>query len=164
MVWDFIFMLALPIIYLSVDSYVTLEITLLLSYCLFMLVKKRPLSIWSFLIVILGTFTLRIAVYYFPILHYGPFYYMNYEFVAEALTEVPYCLAEFLLIWGTLFIVRKMLNQKDYFVQRRNLKAVIYLIVLVFFFYFHFAYEYLQGKPYIYRKIYNFWLSVIPKF
>ena len=166
---DLKIILFLPLVYyfgVWVDVYNAWEITLIMSYCLFMLAKKKSLSIWSFLIIGFGTFILRIGIYYFYVRHYSYMYYFHEDFIAEALTETPYCLLKFLLIWGTLYIVRKILNQRDYFVQRRNLKAVIYLAVLTFFFYFHFAYEYVHvvNKPYVYQKIYDFWLSVIPEF
>lgn len=161
--------LFLPLIYYLgfwADSYYAWEITFIISYCLFLLAKKKRLSIWSFLIIGFGTFILRIGIYYFYVCHYSYMYHFHEEFLAEALTETPYCLLKFLLIWGTLFIVRKILNKSDYFMKRRELKAVIYLAVLTFFFYFHFAYEYLHisDKPYFYQKIYDFWLSVIPEF
>ena len=96
----------------------------------------------------------------------SPYGMLGSRDIAEAFTEVLCCLAQFILIWITLFIVRKILNQKDYFVKRRNLRAAVYLAVLAFFFYSHFVYAEIQvgDKPYVYQKIYDFWLSVIPEF
>ena len=166
---DLKIILFLPLMYYLgawMEPYNAWAITLIMAYCVFLLIKQKHLSVWSFLIIGFGTFILRIVNSYYNFRHYSYVYSFGDYYVAEALTEVPYCLAKFLLIWGTLYIVRKILNQRDYFVQRRNLKAVIYLVVLTFFFYFHFAYEYVHvvNKTYVYQKIYDFWLSVIPEF
>lgn len=160
--------LFLPLIYYLgfwADSYYAWEITFIISYCLFLLAKKKRLSIWSFLIIGFGTFILRIFISYYYAKHTAYVYLANYD-IAEALTEVLYCLAKFLLIWETLFIIRIILNKRQYFLKRKNLKSAIYLAVLAFFFYFHFVYEYVHeiNKPYVYQRVYDFWLSIIPKF
>ena len=169
MEFDVRMILFLPVIYyLSIwmDPYNAWAITLIMAYCIFLFIRKKRLSIWSFLIIGFGIFILRILASYYLAKQNPYAYHLTDHDVAEALTEVLYCIAKFLLIWGTLSIVRKTLNKRAYFVQRRNLKAVIYLAVLTFFFYFHFAYEYVHvvHKPYVYQKMYDFWLSVIPEF
>ena len=131
---DLMIILFLPLrYYLGVwmEPYNAWAITLIMAYCVFLLKKKKHLSVWSFLIIGFGTFILRIGNSYYNFRHYSYVYSFG-----------------------------------DYFVQRRNLKAVIYLAVLTFFFYFNFAYEYVHvvNKPNFYQKIYDFWLSVIPEF
>ena len=155
----------LPIIFLIYDAFEVLEMILLIAYCMFLLATYKNLSGWSFLIVGLITFVLRLLTSF----HYAmkdPFGSFGSPDVAEALTEIPFCFAKFLLMWGTLYLARKFMNRWDFFIRRSILKAVICLVILTLLFFLNFLYEYvyLDVKSYIQQAIYDFWLSVIPEF
>lgn len=156
---------ALPIFYVIFDAFEVLVIIFLVSYCIFLLATYKHVSVWSFLIVGLGTFTLRMVTSYYYAKH-DPFGTFGSPDVAKALTEIPFCFIKFLLMWGTLYIIRRFMNKWDFFIKRSILKAVICLLVLTLLSFLNFGYEYryLGDKPHVYQLIYDFWLSIIPEF
>lgn len=162
---NFKMFLGLPILYLIFDAFEVLVMIFLISYCMFLLATHKRLSGWSFLIVGCGTFILRMLTAYYNAIH-DPFGSFGSPDVAKALTEIPFSFVKFLLMWGTLYMIRKLMNKRDFFIKRSTLKAVICLIVLTLLFFLNFGYEYIymDDKPYVYQVIYNFWLSVIPEF
>ena len=162
---NFAMFLGLPLLYLWADVYEVLEMIFLIAYCMYMLTMHKRLSVWSFLIVGFTTFVLRMLTSYY---HAKQEVYGLYgsQDIAIALTEILYCFAKFLLIWGVLFIIRKCMNQREFFIKRSTLKAVICLFVLTLFFFLNFSFEYIfiMDKPYIYQRVCDFWASVIPEF
>lgn len=84
---DLKIILLLPLRYyfgVWIEPYNAWAITLIMAYCLFMLAKKKSLSIWSFLIIGFGTFILRIGIYYFYFRHYSYVYSFGNHYIAEA--------------------------------------------------------------------------------
>ena len=162
---DFAMFFGLPILYVIADVFEVLVMIFLIVYCMFLLATHRRLSVWSFFVVGTGTFALRMLISYYYAIHdpYGTF---GSPDVAKALTEILFCYAKFLLMWGMLYIVRRFMNKWDFFIKRSILKAVICLAVLTLLFFLNFGYEYLyfMDKPYIYQRVCDFWLSVIPEF
>lgn len=153
-----------PLFYLWYDAYEVLEMIFLISYCMFMLTMHKCLTVWSFLVVGFTTFVLRMLTSF----HYARQYvYGSYgsQDIAIALTEILYCVVKFLLIWGVLFMIRKYMNKWDFFIKRSTLKAVICLFVLTLFFFLNFNFEYIfVDRPYVYQRVCDFWVSVIPEF
>ena len=161
---SFVMFFGMPIFYLWYDAYEVLAMIFLIAYCMYMLTMHKRLSVWSFLIVGLGTFALRMLTSYHYAMQnvYGSY---GSRDIAIALTEIIYCFAKFLLIWGVLFIIRKCMNQREFFIKRSTLKAIICLFVLTLFFFLNFSFEYkFVDKPYVYQRVCDFWVSVIPEF
>ena len=162
---DFAMFWGLPILFIMYDVFEVLEIIFLIAYCMFLLATYKNLTGWSFLIVGFTTFMLNLLTSY----HYAmkaPFGSFGSPDVAEALTEIPFCFAKFLLMWGILYLARKFMNRWDFFIKRSILKAVICLIILTLLFFLNFLYEYIfmDFEFYIQQAVYDFWLSVFPEF
>ena len=162
---DFAMFFGLPILYVIADVFEVLVMIFLIVYCMFLLATYRRVTGWSFLIVGLGTFALRMLTSYYYAIH-NQFITFGTPDVAKALTEVLFCYAKFLLMWGTLYIIRRFMNKWDFFIQRSILKATICMAVLTLLFFLNFGYEYIYfiDKPYVYQRVCGFWSSVIPEY
>ena len=130
---DFAMFFGLPILYVIFDFFEVLVMIFLIVYCMFLLATHKRLSVWSFFVVGIGTFALRMLASYYYAIH-DPYRTLGTPDVAKALTEILFCYAKFLLMWGTLYIVRRFMNKWDFFIQRSILKAVICLGVLTLLF------------------------------
>ena len=162
---DFAMLLGLSILFLVYDAFVVLEMIFIIAYCMFLLATYKNLSGRSFLIVGVITFVLKLLTAYYYAMK-DPFGSFGSPDVAEALTEIPFCFAKFLLMWGILYLARKFMNRWNFFIKRSTLKAIICLIIMTLLFFLNIFYEYVSmyDKLYIQQVIYDFWLSVIPEF
>lgn len=161
---DLAMFFGIPLFYLWADVYEVLEMIFIIAYCMYMLTMHKRLSVWSFLIVGFTTFVLRMLTSYYHAMQYVYGSYGSQD-IAIAFTEILYCLAKFLLIWGVLFMIRKYMNKWEFFIKRSTLKAVICLFVLSLFFFLNFSFEYIfVDKPYVYQRVCDFWEPVIPEF
>ena len=118
---NFAMFLGIPLFYLWADAYEILEMIFLIAYCMYMLTMHKRLSVWSFLIIGFTTFVLRMLTSYYHAKHYVYGLYGSKD-IAIALTEILYCFAKFLMIWGVLFMIRKYMNKWEFYILKKTLR------------------------------------------
>lgn len=132
--------------------FITIRIIFWIAYCIYLLAKKKRFSLRSVLIVCFGTFMISL------IPAHG-FYIHTWSSigVAAVFTEVPFGIIYFLLMWGTVCIVRKLMSSREYLVKWR--KWAYFAVFLLYFYIYYPLTERLYHTE-IYNMIYDFLYSV----
>ena len=132
--------------------FITIKIIFYILYCIYILARKKKFSIRSVLIVCLGTFMISLI----PV--HGFFIHTWSSLgVAVAFTEVPFGLLFFLLMWGTVCLVRKLMDSREYLAKWK--KATYFVVFLLYFYIYYPLTEWVEGTD-IYNMIYRFLYAV----
>lgn len=132
--------------------YITIKIIFWIAYCIYMLAKEKRFSIRSVLIVCFCTFMISLI----PV--HGFFIHTWSSIgVAAAFTEVPFGIIYFLLMWGTVCLVRKLMNSRENLAERRK---PAYVVVFLLYFYIYYPFTERLYHTDIYNMVYDFLYSV----
>lgn len=132
--------------------YITIKIIFWIAYCIYLLAKKKRFSVRSVLIVCFGIFIISLIPAHGFFIHTW-----SSRGVAAAFTEVPFGIIYFLLMWGTVCIVRKLMNSREYLIKWR--KPTYFAVFLLYFYIYYPLTLWVEGTD-IYNLIYRFLYAV----